>query len=183
VLQQQLVEQQRARSCGGGGFYTSPFVPCLSRSLAGFYTGVLRLVPPADGDDDDLSVTGLLWGECFSWYVDPRQVGSPHVLFNQAHNMAAVLQPLHGIRFPRPDGTRTAPQMLLHAVQRSAALGEQQRQRQVRQQAQGAGLVELTWNFQATSSNPADPLLKVKCLCESCARAKKPRMLVVMRRA
>jgi hypothetical protein len=157
--------------------FTGMFVPCVTRSMAGFYTGALRLDLPTDDDgDDDLAVTCLQWDGQVHCLVDPRKVGSMHVLFNQAHNWASVLEPRH-VTFPRADGTRTQPQLLMQVVQRnSPAKAAEQRKRQARQQQQGWGLVELTWDYAASTNNPQDKLLRIKCLCESCiniAKAKK----------
>jgi hypothetical protein len=38
----------------------------------------------------------------------------------------------------------------------------------------GGGLVECTWQYDATTDNPSDPMLGVECECEYCTqRAKK----------
>jgi hypothetical protein len=146
--------------------------------MFGFYTGALRLDLPADDGDDDLAVTSLMWEGRVYCLVDPRKVGSMHVLFNQAHNWSIVLEP-HYVTFPRADGTRTQPQLLMQAVQRRTAVkAAEQRKRQVVQQQQGGGLVELTWDYAASTTNPRDKLLRIKCLCASCvniAKAKKGR--------
>lgn len=125
--------------------------------------GVLRTAP-APGQGLNLAETrSAVPGKRSFIYHEPTLVGSIHVLFNQGHGFAAVLEGSSHITFTRANGSHSEPQMLLRV---DSCWSKQQR----REQQRGAGgLVELTWHYAATTTDLDDPLLRVRCLCASCA--------------
>jgi hypothetical protein len=89
------------------------------------------------------------------------------VLINLAHDWAAVLEPVH-MAFSTHQGRHA--QMLLQAVQRSSLTEEQRQQLQDKLPEllrRGGGLLELTWDYEATADTE-DDLTKTPCLCVFC---------------
>jgi hypothetical protein len=141
------------------------FEACLTTSMTGFYTGAPRATE-VDGDGN-LAATLISTGDgtTRSWIADPRHCCSAHVLCNLGHSWAAVLRPVH-MGFPAADGARTA-HMLLQAVQYRDT--QHLRLKQLQGVNTFGGLVELTWDYEATTTGPSDSLTKVRCCCACCA--------------
>jgi hypothetical protein len=102
------------------------------------------------------------------------------VLFNLAHDWAAMLEPVH-MTFSTHQGTHS--HMMLQAVQRRYMSTKQWGLLQAKLPEllqRGGGLLELTWYYAATSTT-ADELTSTPCLCVYCDTQHVRRTVVTLR--